>query len=140
MKAFKVSFFVVLLCLLLCVWPGIAEGTVYNITARNYRLMVHHPRNTLFLFFHTSWCASCPEIYPVWEQLGDMVNATGNKNVFVGRLDNSKYQDVGRAFQVTSFPSFLLFTPTNKTGRIRYEGEPSLEGFTGFLRENGVEI
>lgn len=140
MKLIKVTFAVVLFCLLLCFTSEATEGSVYNITARNYRRMIYNPKNTVFLFLHTSWCASCPQIHPVWEELGDVVNATGIKNIFVGRIDNSKYQDVSRSLSVTSFPSFLLFTPTNKTGRLRYEGEPSVEGFTTFLRDNGVGI
>lgn len=102
--------------------------------------MIHNPQNYVFVYFYTPWCVTCPAVNATWEELGNAVSEYESKNVIIARVNCGLYTDLAMSFEIKSYPTFLLFTPTNKTSKNPYKSDPDVEGFLNFLRLNGAPL
>jgi len=129
----RALFFLLTVALLWLSQTTIAKPQVMNI--RNIRKTVHNPRQSAFLYFHD---AKSQDAMGVWERLEVKCRARRVDDLVFGTVDLSIYQMIGKMFKVPNAPAFVLYTKSNKTGRLRFVGEPTLHGLEAFLQEHGV--
>lgn len=77
---------------------------------------------TLMLFY-AHWCPACKAFMPLFMKAADTIEALGDVNLFIGRVDCAEYRDLCNTFQVPSYPTlrygkisdFLADPPTPST-------------------------
>lgn len=137
----KVVYCSLLLVFLSCLFVEFTAAKVFHLNFRNYRTMIHNPRMSVLVFFHKTPCVgSCGEMQAVVDQTAaKWFNAT-RSHFQIGEVDCSVYQDIARRFLVEAYPTLLLFTPTNKTGMLKYDGGASVDKLEEFLRLHGINL
>lgn len=120
--------------------PFPVKGKVLNLNPRTYRMVIHNPQNYVFVLFYSSWCVTCPTVNATWEELGHLVTESESKNVVIARVDAGLYTDIARSFEIKAYPSFLLFSPTNKTSKLSFNESPEINNFVNFLVSNGALV
>ncbi|XP_057666907.1 protein disulfide-isomerase TMX3-like [Diorhabda carinulata] len=76
--------------------------------------------------FYTPWCGHCKRLDPVWAHV---VQALKNTHIRVGKVDCSVFPNVGRAFDVTMYPTIKLIKPEED---FTFEGEKATEEIINF--------
>ena len=82
-------------------------------------------------FFHATWCSICANQRPAVEGL--VKDATLNK-VFFGQVDFEKNQPTNQKFNITGFPTIIIFKDNVERHRLTGQGH-SQEKLAGLLRE-----
>jgi len=83
-------------------------------------------------FFHTDWCGHCIKAMPEWEKLESGPTTFGNTTVSFVRVNAEKDRKTADMYEVEAYPTIKLET---STGLHTYEGRPTAEKLTQYLRE-----
>ncbi len=67
----------------------------------------------LLVDFYASWCGPCKTMYPIVEQVKEMLG----ERVHVVKYDVDQYDDLASLYRIRSIPTFVLF----KKGKILWQ-------------------
>ena len=73
---------------------------IQNLDDKNFD--THTKTGLKLVEFYTDWCSFCQKQRPVIEDLS-------KKGVWIGTLDAEKFKDITKNYEITGFPTFLLF-------------------------------
>lgn len=75
---------------------------------------------------------------PTWESLASVF--AGEPNVVIAKLDADRFNDLGREFEITGYPTIVYFPPSNgpdlTSGLSRYEGSRDLQALVDYVNSN----
>lgn len=88
-----------------------------------------------YVMFYAPWCSHCKRLEPVWAHVAQSLF---NTNVRVGKLDCTRFPNVGKTFGITGYPTIMFL----KHGQeYTYSGERSKEELVHFaLRLGGPPV
>ncbi|CAG9859452.1 unnamed protein product [Phyllotreta striolata] len=85
--------------------------------------------------FYTPWCGQCKRLEPIWAHV---VQALKNTHVRVGKVDCTIFPNVGKAFDVTTYPTIKLVKADDD---FTFEGEKTTEEIINFaIRMSGPPV
>ena len=92
---------------------------------------------SFLVLFYAPWCHHCQQIEPIWSQVAQQLH-NKDQNIFVARVDCTKYTSVSTHFAIKGFPTILFI---NKDKRIEFRGERTKKDIIDFaLRVNGPSV
>lgn len=83
----------------------------HEVTMENFETAVEQHEMVL-LDFWAEWCQPCKMLAPVFEEM-----AKHNPDIYFGKVNTEKSQDLAAAFQVRSVPTLMAF----KRGELVFE-------------------
>jgi protein disulfide-isomerase A6 len=108
---------------------ALSASVQLEITPENIETIVGGPRPA-FVKFYSRNCRACQSIALHYSSAADLI-----PSVTFGSIDCDREQSLCEAFNVTSYPSLVLF-PTGETEGIKFAGDRSWQGFCTFLTAN----
>jgi thiol-disulfide isomerase/thioredoxin len=82
-------------------------------------------------FFHATWCSICANQRPAVEGL---VKDPSFNKVFFGQVDFEKNRDTNQKYNITGFPTIIIFKDNVERHRLTGQGH-SQEKLAGLLRD-----
>ncbi|MCK9481400.1 MAG: thioredoxin domain-containing protein [Bacteroidia bacterium] len=80
------------------------DPNIKSMTLDDFNVLIKTDKPVL-IDFHTVWCSPCVKMAPIIDQIEDEF---GTKAV-VKRIDVDKSKDVGKAYNITGVPVFIIF-------------------------------
>jgi protein disulfide-isomerase A6 len=105
-----------------------ASSAYVEITSTNVDVI--GAANTTFVKFYSEQCGHCKAMAADFEEA-----STTFTNVTFGGVECSMNQAICKSFNVSGYPTILLFQPGNKTG-IEFKGMRSLDNFCDFIENH----
>ena len=59
----------------------------------------------LLVQFYAPWCGHCQQLAPTWEKVADKIG----RDVAVGKLDCTQYQNLAQKYGIRGFPTIKFF-------------------------------
>jgi len=88
---------------------------------------LHQERRDMWLvLFSVPWCSHCKRMEPIWSHVAQ---ALYSSNVRVGKLDCTRFTNVGKHFEINGYPTILFLKHGNK---YIYDGERSKDDLVHF--------
>lgn len=75
----------------------------HSVTMENFDDIMEQ-NSMVILDFWAEWCQPCKVFSPIFEQLAEL-----NPDIFFGKVNTEKSQDLAQAFQVRSIPTIMAF-------------------------------
>ncbi len=94
---------------------------------------VLNTKKDVFIHFYAPWSEQCKQIHPIWDQLAESLTS---ETLRIARMDSTSNET--DQVTITSFPTLMLFPAGKKDSPLTYSGEPTLDNFKTFLRENAM--
>lgn len=107
------------------------SGAVQVVTGSTFEEIVRGPKDVL-LQVHAPWCAHCQAVAPAYEQLGQRLASV--PSVTIAKMDGSKNEV--EWLDVDGYPTFVLFTASNRKIELPETSKRTLEAFTDFVQAN----
>ncbi|XP_054164892.1 protein disulfide-isomerase TMX3-like [Oppia nitens] len=128
-------------CLLwLCITQLVSIGSnrVIELNERFLEVLNREGEWRSFLvLFYAPWCYHCQQLEPVWGQVAQQIH-NEDKEIYVGRVDCTKYTTLSTHFNIKGFPTILYI---NKDKRFEFRGERTKKEMIDFaLRVNGPPV
>lgn len=82
----------------------------------------------VFVLFSSAWCAHCQRSRPAYEEL-----ANTYPDVVFAEFESNRHDPLAHRYNVKGFPTFLLFTKSDKSGRRLFHNARTVAKFTSFL-------
>lgn len=76
----------------------------YSFTAENFEQEVLNSDIPVLIDFYADWCGPCRSMLPIVESLAQKYEG----RVKVGKVNSDEQQDLAKAFNVMSIPSFFI--------------------------------
>lgn len=112
---------------------SIASAELVELNPENFKSIVNDPSKNVFVMFYAPWCGHCNAMKPAWQELADKFPISGD--TVIARVDASMHRDIGKANEITGFPTLKFFTKGNKKG-VEYNGPRELEPLKLFIKNN----
>lgn len=84
-----------------------------------------------FVMFYAPWCSHCQRLYPIWEQLADLLNEEGSR-VTIAQVDCTTETVLCAQQDITGYPTLKYFSP-DKLEPVKYKDIHFLTHLTMFL-------
>lgn len=112
--------------------PKNNDGPVVKIVGKNFQSEVIDSKDDVFLLFYAEWCGHCKKVKPTIKELAEKLK--GVKGIKIAEVDATKNDLVGHV--VHGFPTMKLFQANNKNSPVEFEGNRTINGFLGFIKNN----
>ena len=129
------SLAMILLLACMLAMTAMSKAELVDLDPDNFETVVNDPKKDVFVMFHASWCGHCKRMMPTWEDLGTQYPSSGD--TVIARIDANEHRDIVKDYNVSGYPTLLLFSKNNKKG-IEYEGPRKVELFKDFIKKNVI--
>ena len=111
---------------------------VIELTPENFARVVEAPSSgNVFVEFYAPWCPFCQRLEPIWSELPEKLRDAGVPTT-IARMNVDTYTEYGEAFDVSGFPTLILFKDGvpigQKTGLVDVQTAMRYAG----VRDDGV--
>ncbi|XP_040829866.1 protein disulfide-isomerase-like protein of the testis [Ochotona curzoniae] len=110
------------------------QGPVKQLVGKNFNLVVFDKERDVFVMFYAPWSEKCQVLFPLLEELG--IKYQNHSTITIAKIDITA-NDIEPVFK-DRYPFFRLF-PTDSEQAVKYDGEHTVKGFSGFL-ESHIKI
>jgi thiol-disulfide isomerase/thioredoxin len=86
---------------------------------------------TWMVMFAVTGCKHCEQMRPMWEEMARQL-AAAEADVYVGRVNSTKYNGLARTMRVKRFPTVLLVDPSGLV--YEFNGRRGLPPLLGFAQ------
>ncbi|CAH2085263.1 unnamed protein product [Euphydryas editha] len=124
--------FLYFLCLFLSHYVAPEENPVYEYGPDNFKQQIEDMDGN-FIMFYAPWCRHCTDFYPIWSELGELVNAK-ESNFAIAQVDCTRHSKLCQENDITGYPTLLYFHK-NSFSPVEYKGTRDLPSLTLFLSE-----
>jgi len=108
-------------------------SAVTELTPANFDKIALDSNKDVLVEFFAPWCGHCKSLAPIYEKLATAF-AT-EPNVVIAKVDADAHKDLGSRYGVTGFPTIKLFSKTEKTTPLSYEGARELDDLVDYINE-----
>lgn len=92
-------------------------GNVVELTDSNFNSKVLDSDDVWLVNFYASWCPHCQRFKPKYEEASRSIKKAGIKNVKLGAIDASQYQQYAQEYNIPGFPTLKYFPAGKKTSK-----------------------
>ncbi|OMJ10445.1 Protein disulfide-isomerase 1 [Smittium culicis] len=108
---------------------------VTDLTPDSFDPYVIESKKNFLVDFYASWCGFCKRLEPVYRKLAN-IYLDEAEIVGIGKIDAAENLAIGSKYQVTKYPTLMMFKENDKANPVVFEGEPTLEKMVTFI--NGI--
>ncbi|CAH0723549.1 unnamed protein product, partial [Brenthis ino] len=108
------------------------ESTVYEYGPDSFKQQIENMDGN-FIMFYAPWCSHCTKFYPIWSELGELVNTKESKFA-IAQVDCTIHSKLCHENDITGYPTLLYFHK-NSFSPVEYKGARDLPSLTLFLSE-----
>lgn len=128
---------VILLFITLLAVMGLAGASeTVELYPENFNNVVLDPKRNVFVLFYARWCGHCRTLKPTWDMLAH--RAQSMPDTVIARIDADLHAEFVRdnlgSTAVQGFPTLILFTKSDKSGVLEYEGQRDFRHLEDFLK------
>lgn len=113
---------------------GVGQELISELDSGSFQGLVLDSKQPVLVDFYTTWCGPCKEMEPVMGTLA----FNGQEKMKIGRVDCDKNKVLAEKYEVTGYPTFILF----QDGQVkdRTTGGRGLDEMRAWLKLNQIEI
>ncbi|XP_034828531.1 thioredoxin domain-containing protein 5 homolog isoform X2 [Maniola hyperantus] len=108
------------------------ESAVYEYGPDNFKQQIEDMDGN-FIMFYAPWCRHCTEFYPIWSELGELINTKDSKFA-IAQVDCTKHFKLCQDNDITGYPTLLYFHK-NSFSPVEYKRTRDLPSLTLFLSD-----
>ncbi|XP_045767975.1 thioredoxin domain-containing protein 5 homolog isoform X2 [Maniola jurtina] len=108
------------------------ESAVYEYGPDNFKQQIEDMDGN-FIMFYAPWCRHCTEFYPIWSELGELINTKDSKFA-IAQVDCTKHFKLCHDNDITGYPTLLYFHK-NSFSPVEYKRTRDLPSLTLFLSD-----
>ncbi|CAG9787062.1 unnamed protein product [Diatraea saccharalis] len=108
------------------------ESVVFDYNTDNFKDRIEELDGN-FVMFYAPWCRHCTEFYPIWNELGKLINTKDSK-LAIAQVDCTLHFKLCHESDITGYPTLLYFHKNTFTP-VEYKGTRDLPSLTIFLSE-----
>uniref|UniRef100_H2YZQ8 Thioredoxin domain-containing protein n=1 Tax=Ciona savignyi TaxID=51511 RepID=H2YZQ8_CIOSA len=109
---------------------------VLQLTANDFDF--HVAVDVTFVMFYAPWCGHCKRLAPTWEELASADFSELGAPVKIAKIDCTAHNHICQTFEVTGYPSLLLFKDGDKVAK--YRGNRSKDDLKSFILQNAKDV
>lgn len=109
------------------------NGSVTIVVGDSFDAVVLDNDKDVLVEFYDPNCSPCQRLAPIWDALGEVF--TAEPSIVIAKV-NEVANDVPD--EIMLYPTIKLFRAGKKLPTVDFGGEPTLEEFVKFIRENAV--
>ncbi len=113
---------------------GVGQELITELDSGNFQGIVLDSKQPVLVDCYTTWCGPCKEMEPVMGTLA----FNGQEKVKIARLDCDKQKTLAEKYEVTSYPTFIIFE--NGQVKDRSSGARGLDEMRAWLKLNQIEV
>ena len=104
-----------------------------TVVGKSFDKIVMDRKNDVFVFYYAPWCDHCASMKSTWSDLAK--ETEGFEDLVIASMDATVNEHA--SLQVEDFPTLILYTKDDKTGKYIYEKEDrDMDNFKSFLTKN----
>lgn len=113
---------------------GVGQELISELDSGTFQGIVLDSKEPVLVDFYTTWCGPCKEMEPIMGTLA----FNGQEKLKIGRVDCDKNKVLAEKYEVTAYPTFILF----QDGQVkdRTIGGRGLDDMRAWLKLNQVEV
>ncbi len=113
---------------------GAGQELISELDSGTFQGLVLDSKEPVLVDFYTTWCGPCKEMEPIMGTLA----LNGQEKLKIGRVDCDKNKVLAEKYEVTAYPTFILF----QDGQVkdRTTGGRGLDDMRAWLKMNQVEV
>ncbi|MDX2105129.1 MAG: thioredoxin family protein [Candidatus Melainabacteria bacterium] len=113
---------------------GAGQELISELDSGTFQGIVLDSKQPVLVDFYTTWCGPCKEMEPIMGTLA----LNGQEKIKVARVDCDKNKVLAEKYEVTAYPTFILF----QGGQVkdRTTGGRGLDEMRAWLKMNQIEV
>lgn len=116
-------------------------GNVVVLTDSNFDSKVLDSDDVWLVNFYAPWCPHCKNLKPVYEDASRAIKKEGLKNIKLGAIDASQYQEYAQKYGIRGFPTLKYFPagPKTSSDAKEYNNDRSAKGILQWAKGMAAE-
>jgi protein disulfide-isomerase A6 len=110
------------------------KSNIVKLNSKNFDNVVFNSDNNVLVKFYAKWDGHNKKIQPIYEKVAEYYSKM-NKNVIICQIDDYKYQEIAKKFDVKRYPEIMFFKK-NKKDPLIFDNNVTFEELIKFIEEN----
>lgn len=117
-------------------------GSVVVLSESNFDAKVLDSDDVWLVNFYAPWCPHCKSLKPIYEEASRLIRKEGIKNVKLGAIDASQYQQYAQKYDIKGFPTLKYFPAGQKTSNDAkdYQEDRTAKGIFQWAKDKASEF